>query len=248
MSCFRTPQLTEIELLMALDGEADPELTMHIAQCPDCRARGEQLQAFDHRLSHRLFRATCPPSVELGEYHLGFVPTATSAAIKHHLAECPFCSQELAQLAAYMDQPDPFLRSDPLGAVKRSVKFLVGRLTSGPTVHNRIGGPAFAPALAGLRGALDSPLIYEVDDIQVTLEVQDDAALADRKAVIGLIVGIGEMGGLHAELWHDGEHIAGVPLDEIGNFAFNQLIPAEYELFISGNDLDVHIESLSLVR
>ena len=248
MSCFRTPQLTEIELLMALDGEADPEVTMHLTHCPDCRVRTGQLQKFQDGLTNRLFRAECPPSMELGEYHLGFVPTATSAAIKQHLAECPFCSQELAQLVSYMNQPDPFLRSNPLAAVKRSVKFLVARLTSGPTVHNRMGGLAFAPAFAGLRGALDAPLIYEVDDIQVTLEVQDDAALADRKAVIGLIVGIGEMEGLHAELWHEGEHTDSVPVDEIGNFAFNRLIPAEYELFISGNDLDVHIESLSLVR
>ena len=248
MSCLRTTQLTDSELLMALDGEADPEVTMHIADCPDCRVRTGQLQKFQNGLTNRLFRATCPPSIELGEYHLGFVPMATSATIKEHLAECPFCSQELTQLASYMDQPDLFLRSDPLAAVRRSVKVLVARLISGPTVHTGMGSPAFAPALAGLRGSLDSLLIYEADDIQVILEVQDDAALTDRKAVMGLIVGIDDLEGLHAELWHEGTRTFSTPVDEIGNFAFDGLIPADYDLFVSGNDLDVHIESLSLVR
>ncbi len=131
---------------------------------------------------------------------------------------------------------------------QHEVSALVARLTSGPTVHNRMGGPAFAPAFAGLRGDLDSPLIYEVDDIQVTLEVQDDAALADRKTLVGLIVGIDEIDSLHADLWHKGEQIDSVSIDEIGNFAFTKLIPAEYELFISGGTLDVQIESLNLVR
>ena len=58
MSCFRTPQLTEIELLMALDGEADPEVTMHLAHCPDCRARRPVAEAAaradQSTLSHRL--------------------------------------------------------------------------------------------------------------------------------------------------------------------------------------------------
>lgn len=247
MSCLRTPQLTDIELLMALDGEADPEVAMHIAHCPDCRVRTSRLQKFQNKLTNRLCRANCPPSMELGEYHLGITPTATSTAIRQHLSECPYCSQELTQLASYMDQPDPFLRSDPLAAVKRKVKFLVARLTSGPTVPSHSGSPAFAPALAGLRGSLDSPLIYEADDIQVMLEVQDDAALADRKAVMGLIVGIGELEGLHAEMWHEGEHTDSVPVDEMGNFAFNGLIPADYDLYISGDDLDVQIESLSIL-
>ena len=248
MSCLKTTQLTDSELLMALDGEADPEVTMHIADCPGCRARTDQLQKFQNGLTNRLFRATCPPSIELGEYHLGFVPMATAVAIKQHLAECPLCSQELTQLASYMDQPDPFLRSDPLAAVRRSVKVLVARLISGPTVHTGMGSPAFAPALAGLRGSLDSPLIYEADDIQVMLEVHDDAALTDRKAVMGLIVGIDAPEELHAELWHEGTHTLSTQVDEIGNFAFDGLTPAGYDLFISGHNLDVHIESLSLVR
>ena len=248
MSCLRTTQLTDSELLMALDGEADPEVAMHIAQCPDCRVRTGRLQKFQNGLTNRLFRAACPPSIELGEYHLGFVPMATSAAIKQHLAECPFCSQELTQLASYMDQPDLFLRPGPLAAVRRTVKVLVARLISGPTAHTGMGSPAFAPALAGLRGSLDSPLIYEADDIQVMLEVQDDAAIADRKAVMGLIIGIDDPEELHAELWHEGTCTFSTPVDEIGNFAFDGLIPADYDLFVSGNDLDVHIESLSLVR
>ena len=75
MSCLRTTQLTDSELLMALDGEADREVTMHIADCPDCRVRTGQLQKFQNGLTNRLFRATCPPSIELGEYHLAcFLP------------------------------------------------------------------------------------------------------------------------------------------------------------------------------
>ena len=95
MSCFRTPQLTEIELLMALDGEADPEVTMHLTHCPDCRVHAGQLQKLQTGLTSRFFRIDCPSSMDVGEYQLGLLPGAQALAIEKH--------QEIENAGPYQD-------------------------------------------------------------------------------------------------------------------------------------------------
>ena len=120
MSCLRTTQLTDSELLMALDGEADPEVTMHIADCPDCRLRAGQLQKLQNGLTSRLFRAACPSSMDVGEYQLGLLPAAQALAIEKHLAECAFCSNERALLAGFLVEAGPTTKTDLLAPVKET--------------------------------------------------------------------------------------------------------------------------------
>jgi anti-sigma factor RsiW len=119
MNCQNTRQLDDSELLMALDGEADPEVAMHVSKCPQCQGRSVELADIQQAAAVHLFRAACPPPLELGEYHWGMLPADRAASIRQHVAICPHCTRELAQFTSFMQAPDPYLRSDPLAAIKR---------------------------------------------------------------------------------------------------------------------------------
>jgi hypothetical protein len=243
MICQNNPQFEDFELMMALDGQADPEVAMHMSQCPHCSERAAQLTTIQHAATTRLFRAACPSALELGEFRLGMLPAATMAHLQQHLAICPHCAQELAQLASFMDGPDPYLRSDPLAAIKQSVTVLVARLASGPQFGGLLGQPTLSPALAGLRGEADSPLIYEAGDAQVILEVQNDEEQAGRRTIIGLVMGwVNQEVQVH--LWRDEQQVATVALDTFGNFSIDDLAPGAYELFITGELTEMHIQDL----
>lgn len=243
MLCQNVPQFEDFELMMALDGQADPEVAMHMSQCPHCKERAAQLAAIQHAATTRLFRTDCPSALELGEYRLGMLPAAATAHLQQHLAVCPHCAQELAQLASFMDGPDPFLQSDPLAAIKQSVTVLVARLASRPQFGGLLGQPIPSPALAGLRGEADGPLIYEAGDAQVVLEVQSDEEHAGRRAIIGLVMGwINQEVQVH--LWRDEQQVATVALDTFGNFCIDDLAPGAYELFITGELTEIHIQDL----
>ena len=56
------------------------------------------------------------------------------------------------------------------------MRYLVARLTTGFS-GGLFGQPNLAPAMAGLRGVEDGPLMYEAEEIQVMAEVMDDASI-----------------------------------------------------------------------
>ena len=241
MSCFRTPQLTEIELLMALDGEADPEVTMHIAHCPDCRLHAGQLQKLQNGLTSRFFRIDCPSSMDVGEYQLGLLPGAQALAIEKHLAECTFCASERALLAGFLAETSPTPKTNPLAPVKETMRILVARLTTSFS-GGLLGQPGLAPAMAGLRGGEDGPLMYEAEEVQVMAEVLDDTAHPGRKSILGLLTGIYQAHGFRAYLWQAATHRATVIVNDLGNFTIDNLTPGDYSLVLSGPDMEIHLD------
>jgi hypothetical protein len=245
MICKNKPQLDDVELLMAVDGTASPEVAMHVSQCSPCSQRAAELATAHQIATARLFRAACPPSLELGEYHLGLLPAAVTAPIQQHVAICPHCQQELVQLTSFIDAPDPYLRPAMSDSIKRHVKVLVARLTNGPQLGGLFGQPAMTPAFAGLRGVESGPLTYEAGDAQVILEVQDCDARSGLRALIGLVVGMpGQQAEVH--LWRDEQRLTTVALDVLGSFTFDNLAPGRYELFVTGELDEIHIQDLQV--
>jgi anti-sigma factor ChrR (cupin superfamily) len=56
----------------------------------------------ENQLSKVLYRAFCPETLELGEYQLGMLSSKQANKIQTHLAECPHCRAELAQLKSFL--------------------------------------------------------------------------------------------------------------------------------------------------
>lgn len=237
--------MDDVALMMLLDGVAAPEEAMHVAECAKCSRRASQLRGVQANLSRWLFRAACPTSLELGEYQLKMISKERTAQIERHLAGCDFCIEELAQLREFMSQPDPYLKPEPLAVAQRRVRVLVARLVGGAGQGGGFGGPALAPAFAGLRGEESGPLMYEAGDVQVLIEVEDDAK-PGRKTVMGLLSDLSDYTGYTVGLWQGGQQLTLIPVDLLGNFVIEDLSEGRYELILSGPEIELHIQDLAI--
>lgn len=241
MICHYNPPLDDMELLMTLDGKASQEVEMHVSQCSSCSQRAAELARVQRVATGRLFRAACPPSLDLGEYRLGLMPAAASASIQQHVTTCPFCQQELAQLTTFFNAQDPYLRPALATAIRQRVEVLVARLTGGL----QPGGMFGQPALAGLRGEQAGPLTFEAGDAQIIVEVQGDGERSGRRAVVGLVVGLPGQE-VQAHLWRNEQRVATAPVDALGGFTFDDLPSGQYELFLTGEQQEIHIQDLQV--
>ncbi|MEZ4590550.1 MAG: hypothetical protein R3D55_05320 [Chloroflexota bacterium] len=192
---------------------------------------------FDDSLKAALYRMTCPDGVALGNYHLGLLPDEVAVPIAKHVAICPHCTQELAQLEAFMAETAV---SPQTPTVERIKVWLAKRLPTGPQSANSWGAPAFA-----VRGGDTGPLMYEAGDAQLSLEVRDDPEHPGRKSLIGLVLGI-ETAALHAQLLRKHVVETAVPLDDLGNFSFGNLQTGQYALIVTGPDLEIHIAAVDI--
>jgi hypothetical protein len=57
----------------------------------------------EEQLVGMLYRIDCRESQVLGEFFLGFLPEEQEVSIKSHCSDCPHCTRELDQLAAYLE-------------------------------------------------------------------------------------------------------------------------------------------------
>jgi len=240
-TCISPPELETVQLLAHLDGRADREVETHLEQCPHCRQRANNLAGFQEHMTARLYRLSCPSTIELGEYHLGMLPDVQREAVRHHLDTCPHCSSEVAQLKSYLSELTSDLEFSPL----EKVKVLIAQLVSDMRPGDLSAPFSLAPVPAGLRGEQEGPLFYRAGDAQVTLEIQEDPQTPGSRTLVGLLIGI-DPAGFQAHLWHGTERLAISGVDELGNFSVPDLEPGEYQLILSGPKTEIHIQSLHL--
>lgn len=189
----------------------------------------------DDSFKAALYRITCPDSATLGNFHLGLLSDEAAAPIKKHLAICPHCPQEIAQLEAFMAEtavsPEP-------STVERIKIWIARRIPGSGQTRNALGTPAFA-----VRGGETGPLMYEAGDAQLSLEVQDDPEHPGRKSILGLVLGI-ETDDVAVKLLKGDVVETAVTLDDLGNFTFTGLEPGKYELTLSGQEIEIHVQNI----
>ncbi|MDY6877282.1 MAG: hypothetical protein SWK90_13910 [Chloroflexota bacterium] len=245
MACTVPPELNDRDLLTYIDGEADDQVVAHLEQCLSCREKVCRLARLQDRLTTQLYRITCPPPMELGEYHVGMLPHDKAAAVAHHLAECPHCAREVAQLKEYLAELAPALELGPLERIKERARVLVARLVNGGLEAGLLAQPALAPVYAGVRGEREEPYLYQADDVQIAVEVQDDTERPGHKVILGLVLGT-EPDGLEAHLWQANQRVIVVSVDDLGNFVIPNLAPGSYELILCGPEVEIHIQELQV--
>jgi len=245
MTCTSPVKPNNRELLAYLDGEADSQVVDHIEQCAHCRDEVRRLSHFQDLLTTQLYRFTCPTPDELGDYHLNVLPPERITAVSMHLAKCPRCAQEITQLKNYLSALASTLESDRIERVKNRVNVLVARLADGGSESGLAWRSTLGTVGMAVRGADDGPSLYDADDVQIAVEVQDDAERPGRKIILGLVIGA-EADGLTAHLWRVEQPIAIVPVDELGNFCFPNLPRGNYELVLSSSEAEIHIQGLEI--
>jgi anti-sigma factor RsiW len=235
------PELEDGQLLAYLDGEAGPEVAAHVEHCPECRERARRLASLQASLTAGLYRHACPSSTDLGEYHLGLLSRDRQADMACHLAQCPHCSRELAQLEAYLADVGPDIE---ISAVEQ-VMTVIARLIRDAQASWQLPGLAPAPAFAGLRGEGSGPLIYQAGEVQIAIEFQQDPAERDRSTLLGLVTGADPVD-FQARLWQENELVASGPVDELGNLNLSGLAAGRYTLVLSGPEVEIRIEELEV--
>ncbi len=242
MACVSPPELDNKTLLTLIDDEADHHVAAHLEQCPHCREKAHRLARLHNYLSAQLYRLTCPPPITLGEYHLGVLLRDQMTSVARHLVECPHCSREMVQLRDFMAKPIPTLEFN----LQRSIKILVARLVHGSQGGAWAGSPGLAPGYAGLRGEEEQGLyLYQANDVQIAVEIQDDARQRGHKALLGLVTGM-DTHELSAHLWQIKQRVATTLVDDLGNFVFPNLAPGNYKLILSGPEDEVHVREMEI--
>jgi len=241
MTSSISPHLTDAELLAWLDD--DNALAEHIARCPACQTRARMLQAENHRLQARLYRADCPPAYELGEYGLGLLSPSRLDEITEHLARCPHCRQELAIqqtfLAGLATETAPETRSAPVDQIRVVIATLVQDFRAG---WQGMGG--MQPAMAAMRGKENRPQIYDAGDYQLSLEFQEDPENPGRRALFGLLIGDDAPMSFEIQLWQGDTLVTHAPVDEFGNFSIKDLMNESYDLKLVKPELEIRLEAL----
>ena len=191
----------------------------------------------DDSLKAALYRITCPDSATLGNYHLGLLSETAAHQVSNHLAVCPLCTRDIAQLEAFLAETAVSLQPSTGERIK---VWIAKRIRSGGQTRNILCTPPLAT-----RGGDTGPLMYEAGDAQLSLEVQDDPEHPGRKSILGLVLGI-ETEAVEAKLLQGDGVITAVTLDEIGNFTFTGLEPGQYQLTLSGETMEIHVQDLNI--
>jgi hypothetical protein len=238
--CSRPPALDDLDLIAAADGEASPDVLGHLAACGYCAGRARSFDGLQGILRQRLFRAFCPPTDDLVSYQYRMLAEPRAAAVAAHIAECPHCQREMRIIErAAGDRP-------ALSAPARAVRRIVAELLS----------PRQPSALVPLYGAARSfssgtQYAYRADNLELTLNVARAAGRPGQLVMSGTLATDDDelserLPGATATLLQNRAVLAVAPLDELGGFLFDDLIPGEYSLSLRFDDCEVVVESLAL--
>lgn len=198
---------------------------------------------FELNLRRRLYRFDCPSPDTLRDYYWTELPPAQHRAIDGHLAHCPQCTAELCDLMSFVSAKAPRTNmpaGDQPGFVARA-RLIVARLippTSG----------SFASA--GLRGEPGAVLLFEADELAVTISVEREEGgrltltgqvLSPVRSPIDFTDGTVRLSRSETE-----PAFVTTALDQNGSFALTDLLPDGYQLAINLRDYEVVVPSLIL--
>jgi len=221
MKCITSPALDDIEIATYVDGEADEAVIAHIRQCPFCSEKARQWTLLQSSLRKQSYRIDCPTPMELGDYHLGYLPDPQELVIARHLRECVLCSREVAILENFLSNLAP--GTGLLGAAKVFIARLVG------------AGTENSPAPA-LRGEAKGPLTFEANGIVILLDIQPTHE--GQTSILGQVAADDQDQWTDAmvELRQANQSQFFTTVDDLGAFRFEGIGTGEQELRIITKD------------
>ena len=232
MKCITSPALDDAQIISYVEGEADHETVTHIKECPYCAERASQWARLQNRLRASLYRTECPSSMELGEYHLGYLPDSQELVVAQHVRQCPQCRREIAELGVFLAEPD--VQPDLL----ETARVLFARL---------VGGSGSAPALGALRGASKGPLVFEADGVVITLDIQ--AGPNGQVSILGQVAADDQdqWTGAKVRLQQVEMPDLTADVDDLGAFNFHSLAPRSIQLELtSSGGVKVQIPNINI--
>jgi hypothetical protein len=231
MKCISSPALDDTQIIAFVEGEADAAVVSHIGECQYCREKARGWTHLQNHLRKQSYRVTCPTPMQLGEYHLGYLPAPDLLVVSQHLRECILCSREVAAL-------ENFLTSlAPASGLMGTAKVLIARLVGASSENS------FGPAAPALRGEAKGPLTFEADGIVIVLDIQP--VMEGRVDVLGQVAADDQekWTGALVEVRQGAELQASTTVDDLGTFRAGELRSGPQELRIIPKDHSLIIVS-----
>jgi len=226
MKCITSPALDDSQIVSYIEGEADESVGAHIKKCPYCSERAAQWTLLQNSLRKQLYRVTCPTPLELGDYHLGFLPDPQKLVVAQHVRECPLCRREMAELEDFLNELAP-----KAGVIEKA-KVLIARVIGGENGFTAV-----------LRGEVKGLLTLEADGIVIILDIQ--------QADGGMVNILGQMAADDQDKWTEalvelsqgGKLEFSTTVDDLGAFHTEGIIPGSKELRIISKDSSLIVVS-----
>lgn len=229
MKCISENELEDKLLLAYLDGEADQETVHHLEQCAFCLERANTLARLHDRLTKNLFRAACPSSLELGEYHLRVLPASQMMIISQHLRNCPHCARESKQLKFFLSDPIPTQDN----SLVEQARVVIARLVGGKGEPKKSGKDTLIPSFTVLRGEIKEPLTFEAKGIVIVLDLQP-ATDEEGITMLGQIAADeqDDWTGAVVELYQNDQLEISTTVDDLGSFQLKGLLSGSREMHL----------------
>lgn len=226
MTCTAPPEPADTDLLAYLEGAGNSAIISHLSGCEYCLSRAMTLQRDQQMLMAHLYRSTCPTVETIIAYEQQTLPGDLAPQVIDHLAVCPHCTREKAQLKGFLKETGRDLDRDIFASVKLAIGTLIG--PDMLTLH-----------LSGVRGAESSEQVYQAGDLMLALEVEPDPHDQTQRSLLGLI-GKNEWIGSRVSLRSD-ERLAGqTVIGEFGQFVLQGLDLGSYTLILENPPDEAH--------
>jgi hypothetical protein len=221
------------DLIAYLDGDLTPDRAKRIADDPHWSAQAREYAETQAALQGRLYRFSCPAPQTLGEYELGMLTAADRTRIAQHVIACPHCTAELGTFRTFMATE---VDAPPIGAVERVRRFVATLV------------PQPRGAVAGLRGAGDETTrAYHANGVTITVDI--GPVRRGRTSLIGLIVrddGGAVPAGNIATLVGVSGAVVTAEIDDLGNFAFDEVRTGTWQVEVGIGDDIIAIEEIRI--
>ncbi len=277
MECSEPGAIRDEELVAYLAGETvRPVVVEHLTHCQRCSLQLATYRRVELELLSKLYRWDCPPSQVLGEYQMGMLQQGQGVAVKNHLRACVLCTAEVATLTEFLKN-DPML-AQPVMALPNAAApaannhHPVGARLIAPVSLDELRERSLAgvrrivaallppqPRLAYQRNAGSQaaqwPRRYAAEDVTISVQLERDTTRKDTLQLIGFVTqkgtAVGVLQGHTVQLSMiaaSGKTFYTQTIDELGNFVFSALSPAEYTLELQLPTGIVVIDQLSLTE
>jgi hypothetical protein len=169
--------------------------------------------------------------MELGDYHLGFLPPPQVLVIAQHVRECPSCRREVADLEDFLGELAPEVSL--LGAAR----VLIARLVQGPSKSGLF------PSGVALRGEGKSPITLEAEGVVIVLDLQQtEEGTVD---ILGQVAADDQDQWTEAlvEISQNNELQFSATVDDLGAFRLTGILSGSKELRIRSKDNSLTVVS-----
>ncbi|MEM7129102.1 MAG: hypothetical protein AAF702_22410 [Chloroflexota bacterium] len=249
------------ELDAFADGEDIPHLKLFLDENPKIQERFVKREMFFAHIAQSLNRFDCPSEEQLRQYYVEELSASEKVTLQSHLADCSNCKEELDVLRDFMvleeadsapeivDVNQPI--SDYLQPIVDRTQGIVGRTRM--VVATLLQPPSLEPALAfrsqqvpTLRGKEQTTLVFEAEDIQFSLMLQQDQR--EQRRIVGYILTPLSNDGIQCHLFPAAPQASTIQtdVDDTGRFVFSDIQAGNYQLLLDTKKLPIIIPNLLL--